>query len=102
MIGGLQGFAIVANLGHNVPGPDGGRGLLPLNWSVTQGDLRIAHFIGLNALQALPLFGYLLDRSATLSPAPRRFAVGLAAVLWLGVMGATLTLALRGQPLLAQ
>jgi hypothetical protein len=100
VVGSLQGFVIVANLGHNVPGPDGGPGLPLLNWSVSQGDLRVAHFIGLHALQALPLLGYGLDRTSAPAGA-RRSGVWIAAVFWFGVMGALLAMATRGQPLIA-
>lgn len=100
VVGSLQGFVIVANLGHNVPGPDGGPALPLLNWSVSQGDLRVAHFIGLHALQALPLLGYVLDQTSALAGA-RQGGVWIAAVLWLGVMGAMLAMATRGQPLMA-
>jgi hypothetical protein len=100
VLGSLQGFLIVANGGHSVPGPDGGPGLPFLNWSVDRGDLRVAHFISLHALQALPLLGYLLDRSGGLRVAVRRVTVGAVAVLWLAAMGATLVAARGGLPLL--
>ena len=58
VVGSLLGFVLVANQGHSVPGPDGGPGLPFVNWSLDRGDLRIAHFIGLHALQALPLLGF--------------------------------------------
>ncbi len=102
VLGSLQGFVIVGNGSHSLPGPDGGPGLPFLNWSVDRGDLRVAHFIGLHALQALPLLGYLLDRSASLGVARRRATVGAVAILWLAVTGATLALALRGLPVLAR
>jgi hypothetical protein len=34
-----------------------------LNWSVTNGDLRVAHFIGMHALQILPLLAFYVVRS---------------------------------------
>lgn len=102
VLGSVQGFIMVANLGHAVPGPDGGPGLPLINWALDRGDLRIAHFIGLHALQALPLLGFALDRALTVRPESRRALVGVTAAAWAGVMVVTLLVALRGQPLLAQ
>jgi hypothetical protein len=102
VLGSVQGFLMVANLGHAVPGPDGGPGLPLINWALDRGDLRTAHFIGLHALQALPLLGFVVDRTGTMSPGVRRGVVSMAAIAWACVMIATLVLALRGLPLLAQ
>jgi hypothetical protein len=89
---------------HSVGVPDGGPGMLLVNWSTTGGDLRIGHFIGLHALQALPLLAlalaYAARRVARLRPeAVRVRLVVVGAAAFAGLTALTTWQALRGQPL---
>lgn len=90
---------------HSVGVADGGPGLPLLGWSTTGGDLRIAHFIGLHALQALPLLAFGLAVLATRLPRLRESAVRVR-LLWTGsvgyagLVGLILWQAERGEPLI--
>jgi hypothetical protein len=85
---------------HTVGAPDGGPGLPVTNWSVDHGDLRVPHFIGLHALQILPLVALVLARSRW--PETTRVRVTLtAAASHVALFGALLWQALRGQSVAA-
>lgn len=61
----LEGAVIGANGSPKVGGTDGGA--IPfLNWSLKYGDLRIAHFVGMHALQILPLLAYYVFKDVRL------------------------------------
>lgn len=77
----------------------GGPGLPLLNWSVTGGDLRIAHFIGLHALQVLPLTGYAAARWERPSTRTSLGIVAVVATLYGSLVGGTFVWALLGNPL---
>lgn len=89
----FQGFMMAGRLAHTVGAPDGGPGLPILNWSTRYGDLRIAHFFGMHALQLIPLFGYYIARR------PRQ--VMLASAIYVILLAGLLMQALAGKPLLA-
>lgn len=76
-------------------------GLSILNWSRDGGDLRVAHFFALHAMQFLPLFVWVLFacRPQTSQVAGRRWAWGFA-LAFSGFCIFTLSQALRGIPFL--
>ncbi len=83
--------------------PDSGPGLPLLGWSTEHGDLRIGHFVGLHALQLLPLLGIFLARRRErwLTQGHRLALLWTAAVGYLGLVVLVTWQALRGQPLIA-
>ncbi|MER7517601.1 hypothetical protein [Streptomyces sp. NPDC126499] len=91
---------------HSVGVPDGGPGMPLTGWSTTGGDLRIAHFFGMHALQLVPLvllvLSALAPRFIRLADDRIRLRMALIASASYAATFVLLTWqALRGLPLLS-
>ncbi|WP_434447968.1 hypothetical protein [Lentzea sp. E54] len=78
---------------HTVGAPDGGAYMALTGWSTQYGDLRVGHFVGMHALQVLPVLIALLGRRAN-----AKFAWVLSGS-FLGIFLLVTWQALRGQSL---
>ena len=84
---------------HTVGAPDGGPGMTGTGWSSAHGDLRVPHFIGLHALQAIPMVALVLRRRKVSAAVAVRL-VAISAASYAALFGIVLMQALRGQSLL--
>jgi len=87
----LEAGLMLSRLSHTVGGVDGGPGFPIVNWSTAYGDLRIAHFFGMHALQLLPLAGFYIFR--------RSYALLIFSIIYFLLVMATVIVAMRGMPL---
>ncbi len=101
LVGNAVGGYMLARGSHTVGASDSAPGLPFLNWSTIGGDLRIAHFIAIHAIQIVPLFAYVLSQMAPIPTVKqRRFAIALVALAVAVAVGGTFVQAALGQPLL--
>ncbi|WP_114951859.1 hypothetical protein [Sphingosinicella terrae] len=95
LLGAGFGIAVAVNGGHSV-GPEAGA--VPVfGWNRSGGDLRIAHFVGIHAQQAIPLLAF----AARILPERRRWQVLIVGTAgYVGVAVALFAQAAVGMPLL--
>jgi hypothetical protein len=89
----FEGAAMGSMMRHTVGAADGGAGLPIVNWSTKHGDLRIAHFLGIHALQVVPLFAVMVARSVQ--------QVWWFALVYFLLVSITFIQAMMGRPLIA-
>ena len=77
---------------HTVGGAEGDAALPVLNWSTRYGDLRIAHFVGMHALQVLPLLSWYVFKNT--------IATAIIGLLYTLLAVFTLVQALQGRTLI--
>ncbi len=95
----IEGVRMVGHGGHTVGALDGGPGLALVNWSTRYGDLRVAHFFALHALQIFPLFGMALASTRLRAGAQTLGVFGFAAV-YLATVWWLFAEAMRGVPVI--
>ena len=88
----FEGFLMGGRMSHTVGLENDNSNLFIVGWSRKVGDLRISHFIGMHALQLIPLISfYILKNTKT---------TVLFGILYVSLTIFTLVQALQGRPLL--
>jgi hypothetical protein len=71
-----------------------------LNWSTTGGDLRVAHFLGLHAIQVLPASAWLISKHQSWTIRLKTFLVLALSGAFGSIVAALYLQAMRGAPFL--
>lgn len=86
----LEGFLMTSLLKHTIGAADGTQGIPVLNWSKNYGDLRVAHFFGMHALQIIPVLTFVLANTKS--------HVYLISIAYFVLVSLILVQALQGKP----
>jgi len=88
----FEGFVMGSRLNHSVGALNDNSNWFIIGWSKTVGDLRVSHFIGMHALQVLPIVSYYFVKNTKLT-------VGLSVIY--GILAVLTPIqALQGRPLI--
>lgn len=88
----FQGFLMGSTLNHSVGAKNDNSNMFIVGWSKKVGDLRVAHFIGMHALQVLPFISYYILKNTTLTI--------VVSLLYAALALFTLIQALQSKPLI--
>jgi len=102
VVASIEGWVMVAYSGHGIGVENATAGLPLLNWNLTSGDLRVAHFVGLHALQILPLVGYGAATWERLSTHQSIWIVGAGSLLYGSVTILAFLQAILGHPVVRE
>ncbi|MFD0990772.1 hypothetical protein ACFQ1R_11740 [Mariniflexile jejuense] len=86
----LEGYVMISLSKHTIGSEDVTKGIPAFNWSKNYGDLRVAHFFGMHALQIIPILTFVL--------ASTKRDVYLIAFLYFVFVTFTLIQAWQGRP----
>lgn len=99
LLASVEGGYMAGHLSHTVGAADGGEGLPIVNWSNEAGDLRVAHFIGLHAVQIVPLASLFFVRLKKQFSVVRPTLLTAAfSAVYLAAFSLVFIQALRGEP----
>ena len=90
----FEGALMSSKASHSVGALNDNSNLLIVGWSKTVGDLRVAHFIGMHALQILPLLSFYIFKNTK--------TILFITVLYGLLATSTLVQALNGKPIISQ
>jgi hypothetical protein len=88
----FEGFAMGSRLNHSVGALNDNSNWFIVGWSKTVGDLRVSHFIGMHALQIIPILSFYVLKNT-------KFTFGLSLIYGLLAL-VTLIQALQGNPII--
>jgi hypothetical protein len=89
----FEGFLMGSRMNHSVGALNDNSNWFIVGWSKTVGDLRVSHFIGMHALQVLPLLSFHVLKNTK--------ATFLVSLLYALLATATLVQALKGKAIFA-
>jgi hypothetical protein len=87
----FEGALMGSRMNHSVGGVNNNSNWLIVGWSKTVGDLRVSHFIGMHALQLLPLLSFYIFKTTK--------ATVIISLIYAFIATATLVQALKGKAL---